>query len=108
MVCRLVRAHRRRKRRSDKSVGPALGGRPCNRRYRAKPGQPGWRPRKARLIGIHTMCSTGRWLSPSLSPRTAVLHICQPRRGRAPSGSTYPPLVIVVLLTLSMLGACNV
>ena len=63
-------------------------------------------PRKAMLIGIPPMSSTRRWIPPSVRLWTAVLLICLSPR----AGSDYkcPPLVIVVGLTMSMLGGCNV
>jgi hypothetical protein len=42
-----------------------------------------------------------------VGPRTAMAAHTPASPGAGSSGSTYPPLVIVVLLTLPMLGACN-
>jgi hypothetical protein len=72
------------------------------------PASSAWRPRKARLIGIHTLCSTGRWMSPSASSLDGGAAYV-PASPRADSNDwTYPPLVIVVVLTMSMLGTRNV
>ena len=127
MVCRLAAHERDGGGRSDLTrasakrcpARPATGGPPQGRRLLS--GQPGRWPRiqleplDRRIRSVDR--GQGAALASSalakhygyrrrLRPRTAVLLMCQPRQGGL--DWTYPPLVIVVLLTVSMLRACNV
>jgi hypothetical protein len=71
-----------------------------------RPADPQRRPRPGAALASVFGVGEARWIPPSpSSPDGCAAHMPLAESGL---DRTYPPLVIVVLLTMSMLRACNV